>query len=90
MTFLKIIFFTFYVYNSFKITKRSIIKLVCSAFAEYKMHIFLYAKSNHVYQIPVGRHRLHKCPTTETEIPNKCPGVGQKGGEGERWALMHN
>ena len=37
MTFLKIIFFTFYVHNSFKFTKRSIIKLVSSAFVEYKM-----------------------------------------------------
>ena len=41
MTFLKIIFFTFYVYNSFKFTKRSIIKLVRSAFVEYKMRFFI-------------------------------------------------
>ena len=40
MTFLKIIFFTFYVYNSFKFPKQSIIKLVRSAFVEYKMRIF--------------------------------------------------
>ena len=77
---------TFYVYNSFKFTKRSIIKLVHSAFVEYKMRIFL------IWQVKLRVSNSRGSPQV-AQMPHhrdrdKCPGVA-RGGGGGRWRDGH-
>ena len=84
MTFLKIIFFTFYVYNSFKFTKRSIIKVVRSAFVEYKMRIFLYAISQTTcIKFPWVTTGCTNVPPPGQRYRTNAPGLPRSGGEGE-------